>query len=118
MVFTKKLIILKKNSEKEDKKNLYSLQSIGFFHFFFLKKKIAMDLNHPVGGLQKNIFLNLQEFFKKNIKFVNQSRLKEKFFSKIKKLQNYKYTRVEKNLPLRGQRTHTNSNTRRKRKVL
>lgn len=118
MKFTKKLINIKKNSEVEDKKNLYSLQNMGFFHFFLLKKKIAIDINHPSAGLRSSLFLILQDLSKKNIQYLNQNKLKEKYFSKLKKLQNYKFTRVERNLPLRGQRTHTNAKTRRKRKVL
>lgn len=118
MIFEKNLIVLKKNSEKNSKKDLYSLQTLGCFHFFLLKKKIALDIFHPTGGLRRNIFLELQEICKRNLHFNNQNKLKEKFFSKIKKLQNYKFSRLERNLPLRGQRTHTNAKTRRKRNII
>lgn len=118
MIFAKNLIILKKNSEKINKKDLYSSQLLGCFQSFFLKKKIAVHLTHPTGGLRKNLFLELQELYKKNLYFNNQIKLKEKFFSKIKKLQNYKFSRLERNLPLRGQRTHTNAKTRKKRHIV
>lgn len=118
MVSLKNLIILKKKIEKEDKKNLYSLQTVGFFHSFLFKKKIAIDLSHPTGGLKRDFFLTLQELYKKNPQYINQNKLKENFFSKMKKLKNYKSSRIENNLPLRGQRTHTNSRTRRERKIL
>ncbi len=118
MIFAKDLIILKKNSEKNSKKDLYSLQTLGCSHFFLLKKKVALDIFHPTGGLRRNIFLELQEFCKKNLHFTNQNKLKEKFFSKIKKLQNYKFSRLIRRLPLRGQRTHTNAKTRKKRDII
>jgi ribosomal protein S13 len=118
MFLKKNLIILKKNSEKFSKKDLYSLRTIGCSHFFLLKKKIACDIGHPTGGLRKNLFLELQELFKKNVQFDNQGKLKEKFFLKIKKLQNYKFSRLERNLPMRGQRTHTNAKTRKKRYII
>lgn len=116
MVSFKKLIILKKNSDKEKKE--YSLKNLGKFYFFFLKKKIALDLTHPSGGLKRNIILGLQELFKKLPYYENQNKLKENFFSKIKKLKNYKFSRVQRNLPLRGQRTRTNCKTRKKKKIL
>lgn len=116
MIPTKKLIVLKKNSEKEKKE--YSSKNLGKFYFFFLKKKIALDLTHPSGGVKKNIILGLQELFKKLPYFTNQNKLKENFFSKIKKLKNYKFSRVMRNLPLRGQRTRTNCRTRKKKKIL
>lgn len=118
MIFKKNLIILKKNSEKFNKKDLYSLHLLGCFHSFLLKKKIAMQIVHPTGGLRRNLFLELQELCKKNVEFDNQNKLKEKFFSKIKKLHNYKFSRLERNLPLRGQRTHTNAKTRKKRNII
>ena len=115
MKLKKNLIILKKNSEKSNKRDLYSTQSLGCLQFFFLKKKIALQLTHPTGGLRKELFLKLQEIYKKNLQFDNQNKLKEQFFLKIKKIQNYKFSRLERNLPLREQSTHTNAKTRRKR---
>lgn len=111
-------LFLKKPKTKIDRMYLIDFTLVGKFHRVLLKKKLAQNYQHTTGGLSKNLFFQFQKVFKKLPEFDNQSKLKEDALLRIKKISGYKYSRILKNLPLRGQRTHTNAMTRKKRKVI
>lgn len=92
--------------------------SVGVHHRHLLKRKLAMYRFHQFGGLSKDFFIRLQKNLRAQPTFINHGLLKEAALVKIRKAGGFKNSRIEKNLPLRGQRTHTNAKTRKKRKVL
>lgn len=56
-------------------------------------------------------------FYKKSSLHNDDYLKKQEAFAKLKKQRSYRYFRLKRNLPTRGQRTHTNARTRRKRRV-
>ena len=104
------------NTELPDKKNLY----IALQYVFGLGKSRVMSVCHHFGLLQKakisNISISLKNqiiiYIEKNIK-INED-LKQ-FLAQIKeqqlRLKTYKGLRLRYKLPRRGQRTHTNAQT-------
>jgi ribosomal protein S13 len=107
-----------KSKKKIEKINLREFNLVGLHHRSLIKKKLAFNPLHTTGGVSKSIFNQLQKLLKKSTHFVNQSKLKEDAILKTRRLSGFKSTRILKNLPLRGQRTHTNAKTRKKRKIL
>lgn len=63
---------------------------------------------------QKEELLN---YLKLNDKFEDKYLEKIISLTDMQKIRHYKYFRLKKNLPIRGQRTHTNAKTRKKRRV-
>jgi len=62
---------------------------------------------------------NLETFFDKKIDFIygiDLRKEKKNFLNSLKNKKNYRGIRLRKNLPVRGQRTHTNSKTQKKTK--
>lgn len=92
--------------------------SIGWQTYYMLKKRIAINYNRANCGLPKNRFWKLQNSFKKKAPFFDQRRLKITRLGELRKLMGYKADRLRKQLPLRGQRTHTNARTRKKRNIV
>jgi ribosomal protein S13 len=76
-----------------------------------LKFKSLMALQNNCLFFSKNYF-NLITRFKNTKLFINHTLKKYEIFSLLKKKKSYKFKRYKNNLPLRGQRTHTNARTR------
>lgn len=108
--------------ETDNKKMIYkdpkNFVLLGLIKRYSLKKKLALTKSNFSFGLSQNAFVRLQELIKKNPLFKDQEKIKEEAIIKIKKSLNYKNTRITRGLPLRGQRTRTNAQTRKKRNVL
>lgn len=82
------------------------------FFFFNKKKKYLYELQ----TIKVKIIQNLSKYKKKyRIRLKKYIKLKKK---KWKKIKHYKWYRYKKHLPLNGQRTKTNSRTRRKLKFI
>ena len=99
-----------------------------FIYIFFKKKKniffkkyfknfgISYFLN-----LKKNILIFLKHFYILNLYQIllqNNKKLKKKNIFLHKKNKSYKGIRLLKNLPINGQRTKTNSKTRKKHHII
>jgi ribosomal protein S13 len=107
-----------KTKKKVDRMYFKEFILVGRQHRCLLKKRVALSALHITGGLTKKLFFQIQKMMKKLPNFINYNKLKEDAILVTKRQMGFKSTRILKNLPLRGQRTHTNAKTRKKRKVL
>jgi len=83
-----------------------------------IKKKLGICVYNSYCGLQRPTFSRLVSFLKKYPKYSDQKKLKYDNIQRIHRMAGYRSLRLRLNLPARGQRTHTNAKTRRKRKIV
>jgi len=83
----------------------YSLKLINVLGSVFFK--------NLTNSIKLKLLLNL----KKSPHFSDQKLLKFSSLTLLRKIRNYRYFRLRKGMPVRGQRTHTNARTRKRRNV-
>jgi small subunit ribosomal protein S13 len=97
---------------------LTNIFGVGKLNSFLLCKKLGFSQNLKITDLsQKQIIKLIKNIESSNL--ILASDLKKERFLKLKKLlsiKSYKGLRRNQGLPIRGQRTHTNARTSRKRK--
>lgn len=91
---------------------------IGKFQAFFICKKLGLSKNLQVKDLSEDqlqeLALNIET---SNLPLMGELRkIKLLKFKELAFIKSYKGLRLKKGLPIRGQRTHTNAQTSRKRK--
>jgi len=97
---------------------LTSIFGIGKINSFLLCKKLGFSQNLKVKDLSKEQFVKLVKTIESS-NLILASDLKKERLLKLKTLlsiKSYKGLRRNQGLPIRGQRTHTNARTSRKRK--
>ncbi len=108
-------------SEVPDSKSVFFalmyIYGMGKKNSFLICKKLGFSINLKVKDLSKeqvNKLIKIVEFL--NIKLTSDLK-KFKLFDKTKlaSIKSYRGLRLQKGLPVRGQRTHTNAKTSRKR---
>mgnify|MGYP000029423854 CR=1 FL=1 len=105
----------------ENKKIRYALTDlygIGIKQSFEICNKLNLPRNLTVKDLTENQKLNISKYIKQNLKIENQ--LKKKLKANINKYitnESLRGFRYRNNLPVRGQRTHSNAKTCRKKKL-
>lgn len=109
-------------SELPEKKSIFfamtQIFGIGKSQAFFICKKLGFSKNLKVKSLSKEQTQKLVSFIE-NSNLVLVGDLKKFKLLKLKKLlsiKSYKGLRLKQGLPVRGQRTHTNARTSRKRR--
>lgn len=84
-----------------------------------INKKLAFIRSLPASGLPRRaIFDKLVSVLRRYSRFEDQKKKKYDHIQFIHKMQGYRSLRLRGNLPARGQRTHTNAKTRKKRRVI
>lgn len=109
MLIKKTQIVFSKNNEKVGYKNykFKNFPSIGKNY----NKKLLYQYLFEINQDQLLTEIKLNDLFK------DQYLEKVISLSNMQKVRNYKYFRLKKHLPIRGQRTHTNAKTRKKHRV-
>jgi ribosomal protein S13 len=113
---TKKLL-LKKKPIKMTKVSLNPRR------VFQLNKNVLKNSTFKFGMRRLNLSLNLPKLqqifvnYKKNDLYVDGKLLKALALELIKNQKSYRSRRLRNKMPVRGQRTHTNAKTRRKRDI-
>lgn len=101
-----------------DKKVPFSLMyiyGIGKTRAFFICKELKIDVEVRMKTLSEEVLTKIREFIDQNYKVEND--LKREKYSNIialKSIRCYRGLRHLGNLPVRGQRTHSNAETRRR----
>lgn len=87
---------------------------VGKFRARFILSKTGIDPNKRAKDLTAPEVSKIKEFIEKNFKIEGELRqVVKQNITLLKELATYRGTRHTRNLPVRGQRTRTNSRTRR-----
>jgi len=104
---------------KSKKKIVYILNTIFGINSFFSKqicKSLGYDSNTKFCEIKKKDLNKLNSLVTRKYKVLIDTELKKEIYDNIQKMKNircYKGVRYTYNLPVNGQRTHTNAKTRR-----
>ncbi|MCB1711817.1 MAG: hypothetical protein KDH96_04845 [Candidatus Riesia sp.] len=82
-------------------------------NLIFFKNLLASGSKIPL-LFDQNFFSSYLFFLKKNDLYIDNNLIKMIALDKLKKQKSYRFFRFKNNLPMRGQRTHTNSKTRKR----
>lgn len=95
---------------------LLSIYGIGKFHSRFICNKVGLVKNFKIKNLTKKQIIKIIKAIESlNILLVTDlKKFKLLTFKKLISINSYRGLRKQRNLPLRGQRTHTNARTVRK----
>ena len=105
-------------NNKKNKKLIYSLRDIyglGLNSSKLICKSLGYDINTKTDNFQSQDYSKLAAIINVKYKFIISSELKKRTYDNIQNMKNikcYKGIRHSYNLPVNGQRTHTNAKTR------
>lgn len=111
-------IFINFNNNKTNKKLIYSLRDIyglGLFSAQQICKSLGYDINSKINDFRPEDLNKLTAVMNVHYKFITGADLKKRTYDKIQKMKNikcYKGIRHSYNMPVNGQRTHTNAKTR------
>lgn len=103
---------------KKDKKLIYALRDVyglGLHSANIICKSLGYDINTKISNFRPEDLNKLTAIINVQYKFITSAELKKKTYDKIQLMKNikcYKGVRHSYNLPVNGQRTHTNAKTR------
>jgi small subunit ribosomal protein S13 len=84
-----------------------------------INKKLAFTRPLLASGLPRRaIFDKLISVLRRYPRFADQKKVKYDYIQVVHRMQGYRSLRLRSNMPARGQRTHTNAKTRKKRGII
>jgi small subunit ribosomal protein S13 len=98
---------------------LQSIKGIGKYNALTICRQLGYQKKFKLKDLSQTQIIKLSEFINKN--FLTETSLQDKKFEYINKHRenkSYRGWRHLLNLPVRGQRTHSNASTRKKKKIV
>ena len=115
------MVFLFESELPENKSVFFALTHIyglGKYQSFIICKRLGFSKNFKIKNLSKEQFQKLSTIIESsNIRIVSELKKYQSLRKKtLLSIKSYKGLRLKQGLPVRGQRTHTNSRTARKKK--